>query len=75
MANSGKNSNTSQFFIVLTSEESKLVKLYGKYVVFGEIETGAGDGLSVLEKINAIAADIGEIPTEKIWIGDCGVLQ
>jgi cyclophilin family peptidyl-prolyl cis-trans isomerase len=75
MANSGKNSNTSQFFIVLTGDEGKLTKLQGKYVLFGEVTNDAGGGLKLLEKIDAIAPDTGETPKEKIWIGECGVLQ
>ena len=38
MANSGKNTNSSQFFVVLTNVETKLSKMNGKYVVFGEVE-------------------------------------
>jgi cyclophilin family peptidyl-prolyl cis-trans isomerase len=36
MANSGKNSNSSQFFITLAS----LPQLDGKYVVFGKVLQG-----------------------------------
>ena len=35
MANSGKNTNSSQFFVVLTNDEAQLAKLDGKYVQFG----------------------------------------
>lgn len=43
MANSGKNSNTSQFFITLASAP----KCDGNHVVFGEVT----EGLSILQKI------------------------
>ncbi|KAG8988078.1 hypothetical protein FRB90_002972 [Tulasnella sp. 427] len=36
MANSGKNSNTSQFFVTLTDDEAMLAKLNGKLVCFGQ---------------------------------------
>jgi cyclophilin family peptidyl-prolyl cis-trans isomerase len=38
MANSGKNSNTSQFFITLADS---LPQLDGKHVIFGELVSGA----------------------------------
>jgi cyclophilin family peptidyl-prolyl cis-trans isomerase len=41
MANSGKNSNSSQFFVVLTDDESKLAKMSGKHVVFGQLKEGS----------------------------------
>lgn len=47
MANSGPNTNGSQFFITCTDTHH----LDGKHVVFGEIEYGIGV-LGVVEKIN-----------------------
>ncbi len=44
MANSGKNSNTSQFYISL---EERLPALDGKHVVFGQVV----EGLEVLRRI------------------------
>ncbi len=44
MANSGKNSNTSQFYISL---EERLPALDGKHVVFGQVV----EGLDVLRRI------------------------
>jgi cyclophilin family peptidyl-prolyl cis-trans isomerase len=43
MANSGKNSNTSQFFITLRA----LPQLDGKHVVFGRVV----EGLDVVQQI------------------------
>lgn len=44
MANSGKNTNSSQFFVVLTSEATSLAKLNGKYVCFGELRIPTAKG-------------------------------
>jgi cyclophilin family peptidyl-prolyl cis-trans isomerase len=43
MANSGKNSNTSQFFITV----APLPQLNGKHVIFGKVVSG----LEVVQKI------------------------
>jgi cyclophilin family peptidyl-prolyl cis-trans isomerase len=67
MGNSGKNSNTSQFFIVLTNDESKLAKLSGKYVVFGQLT----EGWDVLARLDEIG-DVDGKPTSMVWVGDCG---
>lgn len=72
MANSGKNSNTSQFFVVLTDDTQKLAKLQGKYVVFGAVRMNE-DGIRVLERLNSIGSKNGS-PKEKAWIGGCGTL-
>lgn len=64
MANSGKNSNTSQFFITLGAQP----KLDGKHVVFGRVV----EGLSVLEAIEAAAGDDDGPPTHRVVISDCG---
>ncbi|KAH8923599.1 hypothetical protein BT69DRAFT_1281289, partial [Atractiella rhizophila] len=71
MANSGKNSNTSQFFVCLTDDPTKLKKLDGKYVVFGKLK----EGLELLSQISerGSASDDGKT-SERVWIGACGVL-
>ncbi|KAB5587971.1 Peptidyl-prolyl cis-trans isomerase, cyclophilin-type protein [Ceratobasidium theobromae] len=56
MANSGKNSNTSQFFIVLTSDPAKLSKIAGKYVVFGKARLAEG-GEQVLQRLDALGGN------------------
>jgi cyclophilin family peptidyl-prolyl cis-trans isomerase len=67
MANSGKNSNSSQFFVVLVDDETKLAKMSGKYVVFGELK----EGWEVLKKLDEVGSEDGR-PTKEVWIGDCG---
>ncbi|KAI0072093.1 hypothetical protein K474DRAFT_1668242 [Panus rudis PR-1116 ss-1] len=67
MANSGKNSNSSQFFVTLTADEGKLAKMNGKYVMFGELRSG----WEVLEKLDEVGSVDGK-PTLPVWIGGCG---
>ncbi|KAF8579673.1 hypothetical protein K439DRAFT_1637774 [Ramaria rubella] len=68
MANSGKNSNSSQFFIVL-AEDHDAAKLKGKYVFFGQVV----EGLDVMERLDAVGQADGK-PKENVWIGGCGML-
>jgi cyclophilin family peptidyl-prolyl cis-trans isomerase len=71
MANAGKNSNTSQFFFVVTDDSSKLKLMSGKHVVFGKVV----DGFAVLDRLNAAGKHSGgDVPLEKIWVSNCGVL-
>ena len=69
MANSGKNTNSSQFFIVLTDDEAKLNKMNSKYVVFGEVESG----VEVLDRLDEVGGGADGKSSEPVWIGDCGV--
>ena len=66
MANSGKNTNTSQFFFAF-SEQKQLNK---KHVVFARIV----DGLDVLDAINEKAASKDGVPRVPVVIADCGEL-
>jgi len=66
MANSGKNSNTSQFFLTLAPNP----KLDGKHVVFGRVV----EGLGVLERIDSEAASEDGSPRVEVTIADCGTL-
>ncbi|KAI0672249.1 cyclophilin-like domain-containing protein [Trametes maxima] len=70
MANSGKNTNSSQFFVVLTDDENKLAKMNGKYVIFGELK----EGWEVLEQLNEVGGGADGKPTLPVWIGGCGKL-
>ena len=68
MANSGKNTNSSQYFIILTDDESKLSKINGKYVVFGQVESG----WEVLDRLNEVAGGAEGKSTKPVWVGKCG---
>ncbi|KAG8904624.1 hypothetical protein FRB99_001421 [Tulasnella sp. 403] len=74
MANSGKNSNTSQFFVTLTEDPATLTKLDGKYVCFGEVKNVDGEGRQVLLRLNDAASPNSDKPSEPVWVSDCGVL-
>ncbi|KAI8899306.1 cyclophilin-like domain-containing protein [Globomyces pollinis-pini] len=67
MANSGKNSNTSQFFFCLDDSQSK--KLNGKYVCFGKVI----EGLDILEKLNSVGTEDGT-PIDEVLVVNCGLL-
>jgi cyclophilin family peptidyl-prolyl cis-trans isomerase len=61
MANAGPNTNGSQFFIVTTPAASWLD---GKHTVFGQVT----DGLDVVDKLEGVATDGADRPTEPIGI-------
>eukprot|EP00581_Thalassiosira_minuscula_P015598 CAMPEP_0183732304 /NCGR_PEP_ID=MMETSP0737-20130205/38117_1 /TAXON_ID=385413 /ORGANISM="Thalassiosira miniscula, Strain CCMP1093" /LENGTH=438 /DNA_ID=CAMNT_0025965283 /DNA_START=72 /DNA_END=1388 /DNA_ORIENTATION=+ len=65
MGNSGKNSNTSQFFVTL----DKAPQCDGKHVVFGEVVSG----MEVITAVEAFAdPDGGGEPSVPVTITDCG---
>ncbi len=66
MGNSGKNSNTSQFFITL--DVNGAPQCDGKHVVFGEVISG----LDVLDAVNALAGSEGGEPAVPVSITACG---
>lgn len=68
MANSGKNTNSSQFFVVLTEDRSKLAKMQGKYVAFGVLR----EGFEVLSRLDSVGSADGK-PCQNVWIGGCGL--
>ncbi|KAJ3161118.1 hypothetical protein HDU86_007740 [Geranomyces michiganensis] len=70
MANSGKHSNTSQWFVTLTDDKTQLKKMEGKYVVFGHLIEGA----NVLDALNAVGSESGT-PSEQVLVWDSGVLD
>ena len=66
MGNSGKNSNTSQFFITFGPAKA----LDGKHVVFGKMTAGA----ETVEAIEALSRGGGEdeTPMQEVVVYACG---
>jgi hypothetical protein len=64
MGNSGKNSNSSQFFITLNATP----QCNGKHVVFGEVVSG----FSVLNYAKTFGSKDGT-PSVPVTITDCGI--
>ena len=65
MANAGKNTNGSQFFLTFIPCDW----LDGKHVVFGEVV----DGFDILEELEAVSSSTGAT-TKKVKIEDSGEL-
>ena len=65
MANSGPDSNGSQFFITV----AETPWLDGKHVVFGEVL----EGYDVVQKMEAVGDESGT-PKQKVMLTDCGEL-
>ncbi|CAG0917927.1 unnamed protein product [Notodromas monacha] len=65
MANAGKNTNGSQFFLTTVSTPW----LDGKHVVFGSVI----EGMNVVKMIETLGSQSGK-PSKKVVIADCGQL-
>merc|ERR1712217_585985 len=66
MANAGKNTNGSQFFLCTV----KTSHLDGKHVVFGSVK----EGMNVVKKIEAVGSQNGKT-AKPVVIADCGQLE
>lgn len=66
MANAGKNTNGSQFFITFVP----CPWLDGKHVVFGEVI----EGLPLLKALESFGSQSGA-PTQIVKIKDCGLIN
>jgi peptidyl-prolyl cis-trans isomerase B (cyclophilin B) len=68
MANAGPDTNGSQFFIV-TAQECPW--LDGKHTVFGRVS----DGLDVVDRLEGVATDAADRPTQRIGIDSIELSQ
>jgi peptidylprolyl isomerase len=64
MANNGKDSNASQFYVTVAQNSW----MDGKYVAFGRVV----EGLSIIHRIHSLATHPDQRPMSEVVITDCG---
>lgn len=67
MANAGRNTNGSQFFITYAATPH----LDGKHVVFGRVESG----FEICERIAKLPTDQNDKPRQRVAIFNCGEVK
>ena len=70
MANSGKDTNGSQFFITFRPTPH----LDGKHVVFGHVDMNSTESKSVLKALESVRTGPSDRPLVPVTISDCGVI-
>ena len=69
MANSGPDTNGSQFFVSFRATPH----LDGKHVVFGHVDLSDDESLRVLDALESIKTGTRDMPVLKVKIAECGV--
>lgn len=67
MANRGKNTNGSQFFVSLRPTPH----LNGKHVVFGKVVKG----YEIIEGLSKLPVNEKDFPLQQVLISNCGELE